>query len=307
MRFRAWSCPACVSTAGPKARQSRKNAGKSRQEQALKGYSTQEIVELLEIPEATIRGYARSGIVSPGRGPKNTYEFQFQDLVMLRTAKALQEAGIRQGKILRVLQVLKDSLQDDRPLTSLRIEGSGSEVVIHDRDGIVNPESGQVHMDFSHPNEQGSVESLPWRTGEDVQTMSAEDWFDLAIDLETSSPKDAPAAYRRVLDIDSRHAEAHINLGRLLQESGSLRDAGRHYEEALRIEPDNMLAAFNLGTLHEETGRLREAIDAYKMASGLADAHYNLSRLYEQLGEIKNALMHLKVYHLMVDPPGNQD
>ena len=269
----------------------------------MKGYSTQEIAEFLEMPEVAIRGYARSGIISPVRGPKNTYQFQFQDLLILRTAKALQETGIRYSKVLRVLQVVKDSLRDQRPLTSLRIEGAGNDIVIHDQDQLINPESGQLHMNFSASEDQGVVASLPHRAGEDLEGMTSEDWFDLAIDLEAISPKDASGAYRRALELDSEHANAHINLGRLLQEASNLKDARTHYEEALRIEPDNLLAAFNLGTLFEETGQIRKAIHAYKKASSLADAHYNLSRLYEQLGQPAAALLHLKVYHTMTDSP----
>lgn len=267
----------------------------------MKGYSTREIAELLDIPEASIRDYARSGIVSPVRGPKNTYQFQFQDLVLLRTARALGKTGIRHGKVLRVLQVLKDSLSDQRPLTSLRIAGSGSEVVVQDRDLLVNPESGQFHINFDLADGQGRVASIPHRPGMALESMTANDWFDLGIDLEIASPKDAPNAYRRALALDGEHIDAHINLGRLLQEASHLQEAGEHYEKALRLDADNLLAAFNLGTLYEEKGQLRQAIRAYKLAASLADAHYNLSRLYEQLEQPAKALLHLKAYLAMRD------
>ena len=267
----------------------------------MKGYSTREIAELLDIPEASIRQYARSGIVNPARGPKNTYEFQFRDLVVLRTARALGETGIRRGKVLRVLQVLKDSLRDKRPLTSLRMEGTGSEVVVQDQDQLINPESGQVHMDFDQALDKAEVASMPYRPGMAIEGMTSDDWFDMAIDLEKASPADALDAYRRALALNGEHVDAHINMGRLLQEASELQEATRHYEEALRLDPDNLLAAFNLGTLYEETGQIRQAIQAYKMAASLADSHYNLFRLYEQLEQPANALLHLKAYLAMVE------
>ena len=78
--------------------------------------------------------------------------------------------------------------------------------------------------------------------------------------------------------------------------------AEEHYNQALEAEPDNVLAAFNLGTLFEDMGRIEDAITAYKQASNLADAHYNLSRLYELVGEHSQALKHLKTYRKLIEP-----
>ena len=115
--------------------------------------------------------------------------------------------------------------------------------------------------------------------------LSSDDWFDLGVDLEAVSPEDAPAAYLRALELDPYHSDAHVNLGRLLQEAGEYEAAEEHYNRALDAEPDNVLAAFNMGTLFEDMGRVQDAITAYKRATNLADAHYNLSRLYELVGE----------------------
>ena len=93
-----------------------------------------------------------------------------------------------------------------------------------------------------------------------------------------------------------------MNIGRLLQEAGEYDSAEEHYNHALTAEPDNLLAAFNLGTLFEDLGRIQDAINAYKRASNPADAHYNLSRLYELVGEHAEALKHLKTYRSLIDP-----
>lgn len=265
-----------------------------------KGYSTQEIADLLDLTETTIRHYARVGVLSPQRR-KSTYEFTFQDIIVLRTAKALQEAGIRTSKIHRILLVLKDSLAGHRPLASLRIEGVGNrEVVIHDEDGLINPESGQLHMNFALLRQEDIVRQLVRPVSE--ENFTADEWFDLALDLESISPQEAPAAYLRALKLDPEHADAHVNLGRLLQEKEDMETAERHYLAALHIEPDNVLAAFNLGTLYEDMGRLHEAIKTYHRAASFADAHFNLSRLYEIIGKPAEALRHLKVYRALTDP-----
>ncbi|MBD3649485.1 MAG: tetratricopeptide repeat protein, partial [Pseudomonadales bacterium] len=128
------------------------------------------------------------------------------------------------------------------------------------------------------------------------------DWFDLGVDLEAVSPEDAPAAYMRALELDPEHSDAHVNMGRLLQEAGEYETAEKHYHRALKADEDNVLAAFKLGTLYEDMGRIQQAIDAYKQAASFADAHYNLSRLYELVGEHAQALKHLKTYRNLIDP-----
>ncbi|MCY4531710.1 MAG: tetratricopeptide repeat protein, partial [Gammaproteobacteria bacterium] len=93
-----------------------------------------------------------------------------------------------------------------------------------------------------------------------------------------------------------------VNIGRLLQEAGDYLAAQDHYEQALDTDPDNLLATFNLGTLLEDMGRIDEAISVYKQASSFPDAHYNLSRLYELVGQHADALRHLKAYRSLIDP-----
>ena len=87
-----------------------------------------------------------------------------------------------------------------------------------------------------------------------------------------------------------------------MQEAGEYGTAEEHYHKAMDAEPDNVLAAFNLGTLFEDMGRIQDAIGAYKKAVSFADAHYNLSRLYELVGEHTEALKHLKTYRSLIDP-----
>ena len=63
------------------------------------GYSTREVATLLGLSEAQIRSCARAGFVAPRVGPRGELLFSFQDLVLLRTAKALLAARIPQRRI----------------------------------------------------------------------------------------------------------------------------------------------------------------------------------------------------------------
>ena len=271
----------------------------------MKGYSTKDVAELLELEPETIREIARSGIVDPERTTSQQYRFSFQDIIILRTAKELLSSGVRKSRINSALFKLKHQMPSNRPLTSFRISGDGADVVIRDEDKVYNPESGQMHFDFTVADLAGTVAPLAKKAAEEAEhadQLSSDDWFDLGVDLEAVSPEDAPAAYIRALELDPQHSDAHVNIGRLLQEAGEFEGAEDHYHKALEAEPDNVLAAFNLGTLLEDLGRIQDAIEAYKRAASFADAHYNLSRLYELVGEHTEALKHLKTYRQLIDP-----
>ena len=268
----------------------------------MKGYSTREVAELLTMTPRSIREIAR-GIIDVKRDPNSPYQFSFQDIVLLRTAKELVNTGVSQGRINRTLLSLQRQLPH-RALTSLRITGDGGAVVIRNQDHVYNPESGQLHFNFTISDLAGAVAPLARQAAQNASQqdhLTSDDWFDLGVDLEAVTPEDAPAAYLRALELDPNHADAHVNLGRLMQESNQPELAEAHYVQALTLAPDHPFASFNLGTLLEDMGRFEDAIIAYKHAGAFADAHYNLSRLYEVMGEHLLALSHLKTYKALSD------
>lgn len=271
----------------------------------MKGYSTNDIAELLGMEASLIRDIARAGILSPERVTGNQYRFSFQDIIVLRTAKELLNAGMKRSQVNSTLYQLKARLPSNRSLTSLRIAVEGGDLVVQEADKVYNPVSGQIHFNFSVAELAGTVAPLARQAVEEAESrdhLSPDDWFDLGVDLEAVSPADAPTAYLRALALDPSHSDAHVNLGRLLQEEGNHRAAEEHYQLALKADPDNALATFNLGTLYEDLGRIEDAIHTYKQVTNLADAHYNLSRLYEMIGEPAQALKHLKVYKNLLEP-----
>ena len=67
-----------------------------------------------------------------------------------------------------------------------------------------------------------------------------------ASELEAVEPDEAQDAYRRALALDPTHADAHVNLGRLLQERGRLEEAVLQYARRFVSYPARP-AAFNLG------------------------------------------------------------
>ena len=55
-------------------------------------YTIKDIERVLRLSRSTIRGLIESGFVTPARGPRQQYRFSFQDLIVLRAARALIEA-----------------------------------------------------------------------------------------------------------------------------------------------------------------------------------------------------------------------
>jgi len=77
-------------------------------------------------------------------------------------------------------------------------------------------------------------------------------------------------------------------------------EAEAHYRVALAVRPDHPTAAFNLGIVLEDLGRFPEAVRAYEQAvmadPELADAYFNLSRLYQATGNRTAAFWSLSQY-----------
>lgn len=231
-------------------------------------------------------------------------KFSFQDLVILRTAKALVAARIPPRRIRRALKKLRLQLPRGRSLAELRIAAEGDRIVVSDGDTAWNPESGQTHLDFAVSDLATRAAPIARRTARAAREaegdLDADDWYELGLELEAVDPDEARDAYRRALELDAHHADAHVNLGRLLHGQDLVEEAERHYRLALREDPDHATAVFNLGIALEDLDRPADAIEAYRAALAadprLADAHYNVARLYERVGKNAAALRHLSIY-----------
>ena len=233
-----------------------------------------------------------------------SHRFRFRELVLLRTAKGLAEARVPAATVRRALKKLRGQLPEGRPLSGVRIAADGKRVVVQDGAAAWNPESGQTLFDFAVADLATAVAPHAKRAAEEARQdggkLSADDWYRLGCDVEAASPADARDAYRRAVELEPHHADAHVNLGRLLHEEGKTGAAEVHYRIALTSKPKHAAAAFNLGVALEDRGKLREAAQAYERAlasdDGFADAHYNLGLLYEKLGKGPAAIRHLSAY-----------
>jgi tetratricopeptide (TPR) repeat protein len=274
----------------------------------VKGYGTREVTQILGLSAGQVRAYVRAGFLSPERGSRGGFRFSFEDLVFLRAAKGLLEARIAPRRVRRTLAKLRERLPATGGLTGLRITAEGHRIIVGDGTTRWQPESGQILFDFGVGELAERVAPLARRAfrqaRQEAQGLSADDWYEWGCELEHTSVPEALEAYGRALDLDPAHAEAHVNLGRLLHEEGNPAAAERHYRRALATEPRDATAAFNLGVALEDLGREEAALDAYENAVLLdpenADAHYNAANLCEQLGQRTAALRHWKTYRTLM-------
>lgn len=199
---------------------------------------------------------------------------------------------------------LRGQLASGRPLTGPQVIAVGDEILVREGPTLWRAESGQGVLEFAGETEGEGAVPLEGKAAEQARSAQeearAEDWYDLACELEEGAPGQARQAYRRALELDPAHAGARVNLGRLLHEDGQPLAAADHYRLALAARPDDPIAAFNLGVALEDLGRTAEAIAAYEHALAAdpdaADAHFNLARLFEKDGQAAAAIRHLKAY-----------
>src|SRR5262249_39868453 len=104
----------------------------------MQTFSVRDVERVLQLSPATIRGLVRSGFVKPTRGNRHEYRFSFQDLIVLRTARALILAKVSRRRIHRALRDLRRHLPESAPLSGLAIRAVGDRVVVRE---------GQSHWD----------------------------------------------------------------------------------------------------------------------------------------------------------------
>jgi tetratricopeptide (TPR) repeat protein len=268
-------------------------------------YTLRQLQQMLGISRQVIAGLVRAGFVEPVRGPRNEYRFSFQDVVLMRTAHALQGAHIPTRRILKSLRHLKDSLPAELPLSGLRITAVGDRVAVREGMAHWEPESGQLLMDFELSAGPGGVARLapappPERAARAHADEDAQALFDRAAGFEQTQPAQAESLYRRVLELAPENADAWLNLGALLCESGRCAEAAALYESAVERCPAEPLLYFNFGIVLEDLGRRDEALARYAECLArdpdCSDAHFNAARLHQLMGHHQLALRHLSAY-----------
>jgi tetratricopeptide (TPR) repeat protein len=250
-------------------------------------YSQTDLTRLFHLTRPFLRSLARENFIpTPVRRGKTVYSFQ--DLLILRTAQALRDAGIPATKILRAL----DNIRTTR---AWALGASGKDLEIREGTQAWEATSGQYSLPLARAAAT-RVSTLPAAQAPPAAAV-ADAHYARGYALEGSDDLAARAAYMEALRAHSDHLEARINLGRLLHLAGELAEAERIYRQARTV---SALLSFNLGNLLEDLNRDEEAAASYREALAqdpyFPDAHFNLSRLYERANLPREALQHLLAY-----------
>lgn len=269
--------------------------------------STADAARILGLSETRIRELLRASL---GREPRSgrRYALSFQELVILRSARALLEQGVPPARVKRALRALAEQLPPERALSGLRIHAEGGRVTVQDAAGKWDAETGQAVFCF----EVGDLERevLAPRVELEPSTTPAPSGharheFERGVELEDSDPEAAREAYARALELDPELIDAYVNLGRLLHAAGDPRAAIERYEAALSRGSQDAVAHFNLALALEEVRDPAQAAEHYRRALALdadfADAHYNLAQLSERRGEMPEALRHYRAYKQLTE------
>ncbi|MGZ8992945.1 MAG: tetratricopeptide repeat protein [Burkholderiaceae bacterium] len=262
-------------------------------------YGLRDVEKLLRLPRSTIRSLVEAGFVSPARGPRNAWLFSFQDLIVLRTARALAAANIPPKRIARSIRELRRHLPESMPLSGLSICAVADRVVVKEGGSRWQVDSGQYLLAFE-TDADGSISLIE----EASPAASAESHFADGAALEIEDAAAAVQAYEHAVAADPTLLDAHINLGRLLHESGRHAHAERAYRSAIKACGNEPLLLYNLGVLLDDMSRKAEAMQAYEAAlrgdPTMADCHYNLALLFEDLQKPKDAIRHMAQYRRLI-------
>jgi tetratricopeptide (TPR) repeat protein len=280
----------------------------------MRSYSVRDVERVLRLSPDVTRNLIKAGFVKPARGARREYRFSFQDLIVLRTARALIDAKIPARRIRRSLASLRRELPESVPLSGLSISAIGDHVVVRDGEAHRQVDSGQYLLGLEVSIENGVLHVVEHRQEPPAGVSAApsaqaagappEGWFAQALELESHDPDAALAAWRHATVEEPHNAAAWTNWGRLLHEQGKTRQAADVYRRALLEAGPDALLLFNQGVLLEDLGDAAAALEAYQTALSedpdLADCHYNLARLYESLGQAQHAIRHLGQYRRLV-------
>jgi tetratricopeptide (TPR) repeat protein len=274
-------------------------------------FDTKDLQRLFGIPPSQVRSLIRAGHIQPLK-KAGRLSYSFQDLIVLRTAGSLRAAKIPAHKINRTLQQIRASLPGSLPLSGLSIVAIGDRIVVREGQALRESDTGQYALALEFVDKEGDILVIDKRSGTtpavdppfDPSDLPA-DQFERALALEGSDAEAAQAAYEACLAADAHHLEARLNLGRLLHLGGRLEEAEEIYRGTDVAEA---ILSYNLAVLLEDLERESEAMAAYREAlaldPGLADAHFNLARLYERSDRPKDALRHLLAYRRLIGGQG---
>jgi DNA-binding transcriptional MerR regulator len=269
-------------------------------------YSIKDVAKIFGLQESRLRYWAQTGFVNPTVRKRGRMFYTFRDLIHVRAAKDLLDAGLTMQKVRKSLDALREILPEVAyPASKLHICSDGETVVARDDDVLFEPETGQLLMDFridALSTQVADILALPTsECGLEIPILSAfhsEPAAELAVEPATEPvaepAADVPAAYEVRTDAEPDQtfavpaapvpaapvpaAPAPVAIGDDPTQAHAPMSAYRYFLQ---------------GCEAEERGDLLAAEAAYAQALALqptlAAAHTNLGNLLYRRGDAQSA------------------
>lgn len=293
----------------------------------LQYYSEAQTAKMVGISVPRLRAWCRAGIASNAHGTDSLDGYTFQDLVALRSTKAMVERGVSLASIRAGLARLSQDAPGEVPAHCLarhRVVADSGRWSVQRQGRTVDVHSGQLSFNYDSEflkvqEEHAEVLSLPRSRRhshlvvrgpvEPQGEYCADTWFEHGADCELlwdqASPTDvyfrkAQQAYLKAVELDEEHARAWTNLGTLHAIVGEPGVARKYYEVAHACDEAMVEPSCNLGELDLREGKFQDA--AERFGSILAaepehlDALYGLARAMIALGEHEWGADVLRIY-----------
>ena len=211
----------------------------------------------------------------------------------MRMAKDLLPSRHHVGLFQRCFDRVRDFLEPERSVTSLKLHNDEGRIVLSDGDVLIEIETGQMLLRFGQ-RQTGKVED---RFG----PARVRERFEEARRMAETDPLRALTLYSDLLGREPSNFEAHMRMATLLEREGDLAGALRHLLGAAVIVPANAEVNLRLGTLYrlrEETeNALQSFLRAVECDPQSLEAHRNLAEIYDRAGRKREALRHLSAIH----------
>ncbi|PRP96268.1 helix-turn-helix domain-containing protein [Enhygromyxa salina] len=281
-------------------------------------YTVAEVARLFELPESRVRYWSQTGFISPSARNGARRFYTFKDLISIKVAKELLDAGLPLQRVRRSLDALRGHLpRVDAPLARLRIRSDCDRILVEDGDNTFEATTGQLLLDFDLEklrDHVAEVLTLPWVEGKDPDRrapalgstssyeafqagLAAEEQWD-GVTLGAPEFLAALSHYEQAVELDPSFAAAWTNLGSLLAFTTEIDRARDCFDQALRSDPDQPEAQCNLAELALRSGDFVLAIGGFRQVlrndPDQLEAHYGLARALLEVGGKGQALAHLE-------------
>ena len=165
-------------------------------------YTAADLRLILRVSESGLRSCLRAALLPVSHTPPGRYSFQ--NLVLLRTAQGLKDAGVSVRRIRTVLLSLQRQLREGQAMSSLKIYASGKRVVVWAGLSHWQPDSGQFLLNFDTKQIVQLARLKAPRREQPSKAEAALTWFERATELQTDSRDEARRAYQEAIAYSRR-------------------------------------------------------------------------------------------------------